>query len=402
VNKNGAPKALLANAITALRMAPEWAAVLGFNEFSLSTVALKPPPFGGKAGAEWSDHEDRLTADWLQHQGIQVGVEVAGQATQTVAMERKFHPVRAYLESLKWDGTERIGTWLSLYLGADSSDYTKAVGSRWLISAIARVLRPGCKADCSLILEGPQGIYKSTVLQKLGGEWFTDQIAELHSKDASMATMGKWIIELSELDALTRADAGRIKAFMSRTTEHFRPPYGKRTIDAPRQCVFAGTVNHSEYLKDETGGRRFWPVVCTRILIDDLSRDRDQLWAEALVQYRAGANWYLDTVDLVAEAQAQQEERYEADVWDSKVMDWADDRVASGCDSVSIAEALEMCLEKKLDTWTKADQMRVGRCLRAAKWERFRDRKRGMEWRYKPPVPTSGGNTGRGGNTVCI
>jgi predicted P-loop ATPase len=146
---------------------------LALNEFSLGTVALKAPPWGDGPLAKWTDHEDRLTADWLQHYRIFVSVDVASQAVQAVAQVRSFHPVKQYLNGLEWDGTKRIGGWLSLYLGADPTDYTAAVGARWLISAVARIYRPGVKADCCLILEGAQGIKKSTSLRTLAGIWFT-------------------------------------------------------------------------------------------------------------------------------------------------------------------------------------------------------------------------------------
>jgi predicted P-loop ATPase len=210
-----------------------------------------------------------------------VSVEIAGQAVQAVAKDRTFHPVCEYLDALSWDGIKRIDTWLSVYLGAEATDYTTAVGARWLMSAVARIYRPGVKADCCLILEGSQGLMKSMSLKTIAGPYFTDEIADLGSKDSAMQTRGVWIIEIAELDSMTRSEVGRIKAFMSRSTDRFRPPYGKRLIESPRQCVFAGSVNHSTYLRDETGGRRFWPVACTRILIEDLARDRDQLWAES-------------------------------------------------------------------------------------------------------------------------
>jgi hypothetical protein len=172
VNRWGAPKAILANAITALRFAPEWTGVLAFNEFSAGTAALKPMPWGSST-KEWSDYEDLLTTNWLQHQGIFVPVEIAGQAVQSLAKNRPFHPVREYLDSLRWDSTKRIDTWLSLYLGAQPTNYIAAVGARWLISAVARIYQPGVKADCCLILEGQQGLKKSTALKTIGGEWFT-------------------------------------------------------------------------------------------------------------------------------------------------------------------------------------------------------------------------------------
>jgi len=303
-NPQGRAYPVLANAITALRHAPEWKGVLAFNEFGFSPVAVHATPWGTlpDADAVWTDHEDQLTAEWLQRHGILIDVHTAGQAVQTVSRDRLFHPVRTYIESTVWDGVARLDTWLSTYLGVEDSSYTRAVGSRWLISAVARVYRPGCKADCCLIFEGPQGIKKSTALKTLAGRWFTDELADLGSKDSALQTRAVWVIELSELDTLSRSDVGRIKAFMSRTTDRFRPPYGKRLIESPRQCVFAGTVNHSTYLRDDTGARRFWPVACGRIDIDALARDRDQLWAETKVRFDAGDPWWLDSAELVNEA----------------------------------------------------------------------------------------------------
>jgi putative DNA primase/helicase len=273
---------ILANAITALRLAPEWQGVLAYDEFRNNIIALKPTPWGVLAKDGWTDQEDRLTAEWLQHHRIFVSVEIASQAVQTVATERRAHPIRQYLDTLTWDGTLRLNRWLSTYLGVEESNYSYAVGSRWMLSAVARIYRPGVKADCCLILEGPQGIKKSTALRTLAGEYFTDELASLGSKDASLQIRGVWIVEISELDSLARSEIASIKAYMSRTADWFRPPFGKRVIECPRQCVFAGTVNHTEYLRDETGARRFWPVLCGSIDILALTRDRDQLWAEAI------------------------------------------------------------------------------------------------------------------------
>ena len=396
------PKAVLANAVTAFRKAPEWQGVLAFNEFTLSTAMQRAPVFGGEAGAAWTDQEDRLAADWLQHQGILVSVEVAGQAVQAVARDRSFHPVRDYLSGLKWDGTKRIDGWLSLYMGVEASDYATAVGERYLRSAVARIMQPGVKVDHVLILEGEQGVKKSTALRVLAQPWFADELADLGSKDASLQTRGVWLIEIAELDAMTRVETAKIKAFVSRAVDRFRPPYGRHLLESPRQCVFAGSVNHSMYLRDDTGGRRWWPVACTRaILVDELARDRDQLWAEALASYRAGARWWLDTPELNREAEDQQADRYEGSAWDDLILGWAAARVAMGMTSTSVAEILESCIGKPRGMWTHPDEMRVGRCLSAAKWIRYRDRKGDtLSWRYRPPnVPTSGGNILKGGNT---
>jgi len=288
--------------------------------------------------------------------------------------------VREKLDSLDWDGTKRIGDWLRLYLGAESNEYVSAVGARWLISAVARIFDPGVKADCALILEGDQGLMKSTALRVLAEPWFTDEIADLGTKDAAMQTRGVWIIEIAELDSMSRADVSKIKGFISRSTDRFRPPYGKRLVESPRQCVFAGSVNHSSYLRDETGGRRFWPVACTLILIDALVRDRDKLWGEAVANYRAGERWWLDTSELTSAAEQEQADRYEGDAWDGLIEKWI-----QGRPSVSIDEILSTCIEKPKATWTQSDRTRIGRFLRALRWERYKaGPRKSREWRYRP------------------
>ncbi|GIW56259.1 MAG: hypothetical protein KatS3mg082_2663 [Nitrospiraceae bacterium] len=384
LNLNGTVKPVLANAITALRGAQEWSGALAFNEFANCTVLRKPAPWmkpSADVHEEWTPNHDVLATEWLHHQGIFVPVDVTGQAIEAVARECPFHPVRTYLKELTWDGTPRLESWLSEYLGVDPSPYAAAVGSRWLISAVARVFEPGSKADCCLILEGEQGIRKSTALRVLAEPWFTDEIADLGSKDAALQTRGVWVIEIAELDSMSRSEIGRIKAFMSRAVDRFRPPYGKRLITSPRQCVFAGSVNHGTYLRDETGGRRFWPVECKAAVIDTdgLAIIRDQLWAEATYLYFEGKPWWLDSVDLNREAAEEQAERYEGDPWDELILKWVEGR-----ESVSIPEILTQCIEKKTEMWTQMDRNRVARCLRAHGWKQYKAREGGRrEWKFR-------------------
>jgi predicted P-loop ATPase len=386
LNLNGTVKPALANAITALRCAPEWTGVLAYNEFAHFTLLQSPPPWmkaDAFSSTAWTPNDDTLATEWLHHQGIFISSDITGQAVEAVAREHPIHPVRAYLRNLSWDGAHRLQSWLHDYFGVDPSPYAAAVGSRWLISAVARVFEPGCKADCCLILEGDQGIKKSTALHALTRPWFTDDIADLGSKDSAIQTHGVWVIEIAELDSMSRADVGKIKAFMSRATDRFRPPYGKRAVESPRQCVFAGSVNHGTYLRDETGGRRFWPVKCKAPIIDvdALAEARDQLWAEATSQYFDGKPWWLDSVALTRDAAEEQSDRYEGDPWDELIISWAASR-----ESVSIAEVLAGCIEKKKDMWTQFDKLRVVRCLRASGWIRFNSGPRGArEWRYQHP-----------------
>jgi predicted P-loop ATPase len=376
-NSEGRILPVLANAIAALRHAPEWGGVLAFNEFAFGTVALKPTPWGIVPRGEWTDHEDRLAAEWLQSRESSSQLTLPAKPF-TAARDHRVHPVKAYLYGLKWDGVQRVDRWLSAYLGSEDTEYARAVGSRWLISAVARIFRPGAKADCCLILEGPQGIRKSTALRTLAGEFFTDE-ADLGSKDAAIQTRGVWIIELSELGHLSHSEVARIKAFMSRTTDRFRPPYGIRLVESPRQCVFAGTVNHSTYLRDETGGRRFWPITCGRIDVEALVRARDQLWAEAKARFDAGCVWWLDSVELVRLASDEQTERYEGDPWEEVIGRWMDDR-----SNVSISEVLEKCLQKPQGLWTQSDKNRAARCLRFLGRERYRERQGSrLQWKYR-------------------
>ena len=395
-NQEGDPRPVLANAICALREAPEWDGVLWHNEFATATVARKAPPWITERAAwedtPWSDRDDFLVTDWMQRQDIMIPASVAGQAVETVARDQLFHPVREYLGALTWDGTPRIDTWLSAYLGAADSPYIRAVGPRWLISAIARIYIPGTQADCALILEGPQGIRKSSALRILADPWFTDRLSDLGSKDAAMETKGVWIIEIAELDTMSRAEVGTIKAFITRTHDRFRPPYGKRLVDLPRQCIFAGTVNpEGGYLKDATGGRRFWPVVCGTIDTAALERDRNQLWAEARDRFRADEPWWLDSRELEVLAAEQQADRYQGDAWDEptrlyldNTVDWLENGYGERqpyrrprpepLDDVSVAEIMEKALGMDKGRWSQADQNRVVRSLVSMGFEQYRAR----------------------------
>ncbi len=387
---NGNAKAILANAACALRAAPEWAGVLAFNEFTGEAEARKPPPWADPstwAPRVWRDHDDLVATQWLQHEGVCVGVELIAQAVQAVAGERVFHPVRDYLAALTWDGKPRLDNWVVEYLGVETGPYARAVGRRFVISGVARAMRPGVKADHMLVLEGPQGTLKSSALKALCEPWFTDEIADFGSKDAAEQLQGVWLVEIAELGSLTRVEVGRIKAFTSRSVDRFRPSYGRRVVAHPRQCVFAGTVNTSDYLRDETGGRRFWPLACGTIDVAGLANARDQLWAEAVAVFAAGERWWLETPELQALAAEEQDARYQGDPWEAPVREYVQKSDGGWRrDSVSVRDVLEGALGVKVEMQRQADQNRVVRCLTAMGWRRrqVRDGPR-RERRYFPP-----------------
>lgn len=409
---SGTPERNEANVIIALNSDAVFAGVLAFDDFAQEIVVRQPLPWDSAAGTfprPWEDADDIRTAEWLQLRGLNVAPVVVSRAVGAVARELRIHPVRDWLDQLRWDGTPRIETWTSAYLGAEPTAFHHTVGALWLISAIARIFRPGVKADHMLILEGPQGARKSTALKVLAGEdWFTDELPELGSKDAAIHMQGVWVVEIAELDAIGRAEISRIKAFLIRTTDRFRPPYGRYTVEVPRQCVFAGTVNPDTYLRDETGNRRFWPLRCGTIDIAALARDRDQLWAEAVHRFRQGAIWWIEDPALLAEAREEQDRRYQSDAWDDLIERWLTHEVCTVSDGypdygnsrtesvprqeplsdVSVGEILDEAIGLEPGRWTRGDQMRVSAYLKANGWERYRRRDEGgraagREWRYR-------------------
>lgn len=346
-----------------------WSGVIAWDSFSSKTRKLRTPPYGGGKG-DWTDLDDIRVALWLADvYGLRVKTAHVVEAVSAVANDNAYHPVREYLESLEWDGVRRLERWLQDRLGVMDSSYTRKVGKRWLISAVARVCRPGCKADSMLILEGLQGEGKSTAARVLGGEWFMDTSFDLSSKDAYQAIRGKWIVEMAELDSLNKAESTKAKQFVSSPIDTYRESYGRRMLDVPRQSVFIGTTNQDEYLKDDTGNRRYWPVMCTKVDLEGLRADRDQLWAEALACFRAGDIWWVerDEADVFA---AEQDQRYQADMWEDLVVGYLADKHIG--DTVTGAHLLEHALNIDPSHWGRPEQMRIGKIMHRMNWPRRR------------------------------
>jgi putative DNA primase/helicase len=405
---DGAPERNEANVITALSHDEAFAGALIFDEFRQEITVNRPLPWENdvQIPRPWSEADDVRCAEWLQRNDINISPAVVARSIGAVARAVRVHPVREYLANLKWDSIPRLEAWAITYLGAADTRLSRAFGSLWVLSAVARVMDPGAKADQILILEGPQGAKKSTALKTLAGaEWFTDELAEIGSKDAAQQTRGVWIIEIAELDAIGRAEVSRIKSFLSRSVDRYRPPYERYVIDVPRQCVFAGTVNPDTYLRDDTGNRRFWPIRCSKIDINALRHDRDQLWAEALAWYRQGVEWWIEDEETKRMAEAEQEERYQGDAWDGLIDrwlvydkerinrgygaydDWRDEEVerSSPLTDVSIGEILQQAIDIEPAKWTKSDQMRIGAYLKTRGWERYRCGTGNREWRHRKP-----------------
>ena len=386
-NDKGAPIASIANALLALREAPAWAGVVGYDEFRARAAFIQPPPWhtGVFEVRQVQDHDITRAAEWLHVQGIRVATSVVAEAIHAVSREAPFHPVRAYLHSLQWDGVPRIDSWMIDHLGAEDTDLNRAFGGKFLISAVARIMKPGCQVDTMLVLEGRQGIRKSTALRVLTGcDWFTDNLPDLSTKDAVQQLQGIWILEHAELATLGKADASRAKEFISRRVDRFRPSYGRVADDFPRQCVFAATVNPGGlgYLKDETGARRFWPVSCGVGWSDGrevdaalLSAARDQIWAEATARLASGEPWWLDARSLQVDQEAATEQRYDADIWTDLIRDIVENEQTVR----SIDVLADSRLAMRPQDMNKAAQMRVTGVLKALGWTRSGCRARAFD-----------------------
>jgi hypothetical protein len=358
---------ILANAVTAIRGTPDLANAIAFDEMQHIPMLVGPIGDGSVVPRPITDADVIRIQHWMQHAGIRrVAKETVGSAVTMYADDRSYHPVRDYLSALQWDRIPRVGTWLATYLGTESTPYTSAVGHMFLIAMVARIFRPGCKADYMLILEGSQGAMKSSACNVLGGAWFSDAMPDLNvGKDAQQHLRGKWLIEVSEMHAMGRADTALLKAFITRTTEKYRPSHGRLEVIEPRQCVFVGTTNRDTYLRDETGGRRFWPVKCGYVDIAKLTDDRDQLFAEAVQLYRDGERWWPtrdEERDLIA---PQQSNRYEADVWEESIAVYLTNRAET-----TVSEVARTALRMETGRTGTAEQRRIGAALERLGWER--------------------------------
>ena len=238
-------------------------------------------------------------------------------AVVELALQNQFDPVADYLDAVRWDGTRRVDTWLSRYLGAPDSAVTRAMGRKVLIAAVRRVYAPGTKFDQIIVLEGPEGKNKSTaILTMAGADNFSDQtILTLNDRQQQEQMEGVWLYEIADLTGISRAEVEKVKAFASRQIDRARAAYARKRTDRPRRCIFFATTNERTYLASQTGNRRFWPVACGHIDVGGLAADRDQLWAEAAELEAGGESLFLPE-SLWGEAAALQEARREVDPWD--------------------------------------------------------------------------------------
>lgn len=312
LTEKGGIASCIENVVVILNGDPALSGCVGFNEMTHNIVAVRSLPWRKVSGeSQWTDADDADLRYYMERVYGLSGKDKIFDGLNVVAMAHKFHPVRDYLDGLVWDGVPRLERLLVDFLGADDSAYTRAVTRKALIAAVARIYRPGCKFDYMLTLRGRQGLGKSAIIAKLGGAWFSDSFTTLQGKDAFEQVQGVWLMEIGELASMKKAEVEQIKLYLSKQADRFRPAYGRRIQEFPRQCIFIGTTNEEQFLRDTTGNRRFWvvdtPNIPTRDMWEELTPALVGLiWAEAVVLYRKGETLFLPP-DLEATARAVQE-----------------------------------------------------------------------------------------------
>ncbi|VUZ26581.1 Uncharacterised protein [Acetobacterium wieringae] len=338
------PTKTVDNVLIILENDPHLKGKLAFDEFANRVLAMGPLPWDVRDERRaWSDPDDSAIYHYLEHvYKIKVSDRDMKAAMTICSQRHKFNDVKDYLTGLTWDGVKRLDTLLIDYFGAEDNIYTRAVIRKSLAAAVARTMFPGTKYDYMPVLGGPQGIGKSTFLRLLGREWYSDSLQTFEGKEASESIQGRWIIEIGELASMSRSENNAVKQFLSRTEDIYREPYGRRTGIYPRRCVFFGTTNDTEYLRDRTGNRRFWPVdlgitASTKNVFTDLEDEVDQIWAEAYLAWQLGERLYL-TGDVEAMAKEIQESHKESNPKEGMIIEFLERKVPPNWDKRNLNE----------------------------------------------------------------
>ena len=395
----------------------DWAGVLQFNTFRDRVVAVDPPMrLDAETPSGLSDNDVQLVRAWFEYNGKKINKDDVRAAVEAVGRQRPFHPIQDMLQyELVWDRRPRLDRVLPDYFNTPDGPYERAIGPRWFISLVARVMTPGCQSDCTLVLESAQGGRKTSTFRALMRDptWYAESTCGVDSKDFYENLRGVWLMGFDELDSLSRASLTKVKTVLTATVDRYRKSYGHFAVDYLRACGFCGSTNLDQYLNDPTGGRRFWPVKVLRdIDVGRIARDRDQIWAEAYYRWRAGEAWHIDTPELRTLCEVEQDERLEVDSWEEAIRRWLNTpskfsrtpvavdpksvfrggaQAFDGSAGVTTADVLEHAIGKLKGQWTRGDTIRVGTILQhRLGMKRTKVRlgnigKNDFEWRYLFP-----------------
>lgn len=376
MTKNGNVIIHLNSAIRALEAYPEWKDFIWFDDFQqkiFTTWKLLP----NQKFREWEDSDTLELQDFMIYNfGMnKLSKELLYDALAVVAKRQRRNGPKEYFESLTWDGEPRIEMFFHNYFMANDSDYCRAASKNWWITMAARIYRPGCKVDNMVMLEGGQGKFKSTALNVIGGEWYTEAHGQVTDSNFYYQMQGKLIVEFADLDGISKAEANAIKKFITCKVDRYRAVWARSAKDFPRQCIFVGTTNEDEYLKDNTGARRFWPIKTFKIELEKIKEDRDQLFAEAVHRYKAGETWW----EMPQQAVEEQERRRLSDEWEYIIDQYLMHKSETTITDIAV-EALKLDVAR-MDMLV---QRRIGKVLRLLKWDKFfifKDGKQQNVWR---------------------
>lgn len=376
---------------------PQFKDKIWFDEFHQKQFTTWMSP--NNHPREWRDIDDLTLCTIFQRDfGLRKMSDVViKKAVRVYAHSRIRNEPRDWMNSLSWDKTPRIEGFFKSCMGAEDTAYVRAASRNFWLTMVARILFPGCKVDNMIILKGEQGKFKSTALTAIGGDWYSEAHESVTSKDFYMILHGNLLIEISELDAFNRAENNTIKKVVSCAKDRYRPPYGTRAENFPRQCVFVGTTNEDQPLKDYTGGRRFWPINVGEVNVREIQNQREQLFAEAVAILKSENPKYHADRDVSAwwkmpydETLAVQDSNRQSDEWEDIILTFLENRSST---EITIPQVAKECLFIGADRLDKAIQMRIARNLVAIGWKRNVVRKGEKTFKIwqKKPVTTSCG-----------
>jgi len=351
---NGKVKGMELNAYKVLQHYDNLKDVFWFDTF-LDKFMVKWP---NEKERPRQDHDDFKALCIMQGplQMVDIKPHMVKSAISTYCKENAKNCAQEWLNSLKWDGKNRVTLALTEYFSAPDEAWSYQVSQNMFVAMVARIMDPGVKVDNMVILEGRQGARKSSALNALVGDWFVETGEKMGSKDFYMELQGNMIVEIAELDSFSKSETNTTKKIVSQRIDNFRPPYGSAVVSHPRQCIFVGTTNDDHYLKDATGARRYWPITCGEIDIELIKKDREQLFAEAVELYKQGTTWWeVDQALALTETDA----RYDNDPWFESVEGYIKDKY-----DIYTIDILKKCLKIDIDKVTKREQMRVGSIMK--------------------------------------
>lgn len=361
LDKQGKVKDTLTNIAAILRHDPQLQNIV-YNEFKCMVDVIGDLPWK-QVKPGWGDTDISCAKLYFERvYGIWSPTKFKDALLAVVSAERLYHPIKEYFETLQWDGTERVDTLLIDYLGAEDTQYVRAVTRKTLAAAVARVYEPGIKFDSILVLNGPQGIGKSTLFTLLGKQWYSDSlsITDMKDKTAAEKLQGYWILELGELAGMKKVDVETMKSFVTRTDDKFRQSYGVVVESHPRSCIIVGSTNsEGGFLRDITGNRRFWPVHVSgngKFHPWELT-EVDQIWAEAIERYRAGEELYLKG-RVAADAYAMQQDAMESDDREGVIADYLETLLPENWDKMDLFQRRSFLGGSEFDGAPKAGTVR--------------------------------------------